>query len=80
VHVNAVGARRKPDGWGSAKETFRQRAAAKEKMARPKTKRPSAYVPRESTELIGMDVDLDIDNKITRPGFPIDRETSEDTL
>jgi hypothetical protein len=80
VHVNAVGARRKPDGWGSAKETFRQRAAAEEKMARPKTKRPSAYVPRESTEPIGMDVDLDIDDEITRPGFPIDRETSEDTL
>jgi hypothetical protein len=65
VQVNAVRTRRRPDNCGRAKETFRQRAAAERKIARLKTKRPSVYVPQESTQLIeGMDVD-----EITRPGF-----------
>ena len=85
VQVNAIGDRssavrtrsQKPDSWKGAKETFRQRAAAEEKLARPKAKRPSAYIPHESTEPIE---DMEVDEEAVGPGFRMDREASEDTI
>ena len=78
VQVNAIRTRsRKPDAWRGAKETFRQRATTKEKLAKPKTKRPSAYVPQESTEPIN---DIELGEEIVRLRSPVDRETSKDTI
>ena len=85
VQVNAIGDRssavrtrsQKPDSWKGAKETFRQRAAAEEKLARPKAKRPLAYIPHESTKPIE---DIEVDKEAIGPGFRIDRETSKDII
>ena len=78
MQVNAIRTRsRKPDAWRGAKETFRQRATTKEKLAKPKTKRPSAYVPQESTEPIN---DIELGEEIVRLRSPVDRETSKDTI
>ena len=85
VQVNAIGDRssavrtrsQKPDSQKGAKETFRQRATAKEKLARPKAKRPLVYILHESTEPIE---DMEVDKEAVGPGFRIDREAYKDTI
>jgi hypothetical protein len=59
IDVSAAEVRtRKPATVSSAKELFRKRAAAEERLATPKSKRPSAYVPYDAEEVeSNMDID-----------------------
>ncbi len=49
---------RKATTVSTAKELFRKHAAAEEKLAKPKSKRLSAYVPYDAKE-IGSDIDIE---------------------
>ena len=49
---------RKATTVSTAKELFRKRAAAEEKLVKPKSKRLSAYVPYDAKEM-GSDIDIE---------------------
>ena len=56
---------RKATIGNTAKELFRKRAAAEERLAKPKSKRLSAYVPYDAEEV---ESDIDIEEVVqTRP-------------
>ena len=59
IDVSAAEVRtRKPAIVSSAKELFRKRAAAEERLATPKSKRLSAYVPYDIEE-VESNIDID---------------------
>ena len=66
IDVAVAGVRpRKATTVSMAKELFRKRAAAEERLAKPKSKRPSAYVPYDAEEV---ESNIDIEEVVqTRP-------------
>ena len=62
IDVAVAGVRpRKATTVSMAKELFRKRAAAEERLAKPKSKRLSAYVPYDAEEV---ESDIDIEEVI----------------
>jgi hypothetical protein len=59
--------RSKASATQEAKDIFRKRAAAEEKLPKAKSRRPSAYIPQETTAAPGdMDVDETVDEEVPR--------------
>ena len=74
VYAASRASRGKASATQEAKDIFRKRAAAEEKLPKAKSQRPSAYIPQETTAAPGdIDVDELTDEEIPRPDLHMSR-------